>query len=365
MCSRVVILLVALALPLPARAQSTAELRQRAVRLQSHYLSLGGENHGRFEPRFPQADTVVSGEVMALVPKRYRSLARASFDGLTSDLSPVARAALSPVAGTMLFVLYHSGDLVRYDTAAALLAGRRQVRLIDVDSTSTKASVIEKAQRHLATRMRDDLDSVAADWLRDWMPMTAPTCADRERVYVNLATEASAVARRCATGDLVACALALRITPVRDPVRELYDASDRRLFVSRLNRNRDHRATMEQEGVSLCLAGNDMACEDELRKVSINLLPQPADQTALSIFFYDVLRAGGAGAMDRFRSSAALPLRERLEKASGRPLEDMLSDWHRSIRIGGSPLATRMERWTTLSFAVVMLGLAVMRREWA
>lgn len=345
-------------------AQGTAELRARAERLQERRLALVDDELAAGRLRHPPSDTLQAGSVMALFPRIYWRLAHASLPKLTESAPAYLKSSLSHTASITLFVLYHAGHPVSIDTSSAHAAGRIHIRLIDVDSTSTPEDVLEKARRHLANLMRHDLDTVAANWLRNWMPTTPPSSIDRERVYTNLATELSAVSRKCAMGDLAACALALRVTPVENAVRDLYDNNDRRLFVSRLASSSEQTRLMEAERISLCLGGNDPACVEALGRVAPDLLPAPTDQTALSIFFHDVLRSGGEGAMERFGIPGQLTVRQRLEHAGGKPLEQLLGEWHRSIKIGGSPWPTRLERWTTLSLSVVMLGLALVRRDW-
>jgi hypothetical protein len=181
-------------------------------------------------------------------------------------------------------------------------------------------------------------------------------------VYIELVTSPRSKVHSCFVGDLAACRAALALTGREDPVRAWYDAADRRAIVGRFGRLRGAIGRCQGDGA-------DEACEAALRAIPPSQLPVPLSAGAQLSLLQMALDAGGPGAYDRLRSSAAAnrSIEERLaltaRMASG---DSLLSTWRTNV-LAARPHTVEISApsaWAAVLWGVVLGFLALRSTRW-
>lgn len=351
-----------------ANAQSTAELKARALRAHSLSVaadSIEGRRRRADSASFAPTDTLVVGGPMLLLPERYRERAVEAAARAFGELTPELKGNLDSALTVLIMVVYRPGDRWRIDSLAALAAGRPYTVFVALDSNGSALDLAEAFRTRVATHIEARLDATAAHWIGSWIPVRPHGKIEREIAYTRLATQPSRPARGCIEGDIEQCALALRITLPRDTVTEWYGPNDRREQVRRWLES-GSPIPLDTAHAARCLEGDDSSCVLAVRSMPASLWPAPAHAGATESFMESVLRHGDHNSLRRFMRDSLTPLPLRLERAGGRPLRTMLAEWRGEI-VAARPRSSwpaRGERWTSLVGILLLAGGALARRVW-
>jgi hypothetical protein len=223
--------------------------------------------------------------------------------------------------------------------------------------------------RHLVNVMEnlalDGADSTLSSWLMlGRLPLRERAPGEWSDTYVQLATTQSAALDRCQRGDMEACLSALGLGRAEaTPLDAWYGPEDYRAVVGVARVPWDDTSTTTL--AERCRKRNDgKACSRVVRAIPPALLPLPLSAEARQLFVDEVFRAGGPAAYGRLMSSTG-PLRERLQIAAGRPIEDVARQWLDRVRIA-RPETTRMAPGVlvvVIGWCTLFTGLAAMRRS--
>jgi len=340
----------------PAAAQTRAELSQRIARLTTAFARaetarLRADSAARARVTF---DTIRAGPMRVLAA---RSIVRA--------VAPAVDSAWRALEAT--FGL--SARIVGQETIAVQFWGQAEGN-IPFDSPNTinlpAAPPTELVTRYVIQQgsriVRQTEDTQLTSWLSPQFAPGGPALDRLDVVYVELATSPRSKARSCFVGDLVACRAALGLAGREDPVRAWYDAADRRAIVRRFGRLGGDVGRCQRDGP-------DEACEAALRLIPPEQLPRPLSPAAQLSLLQIVLDAGGPGAYDRLRSSAAAKhsIEERLaltaRVASG---DSLLSAWRAKVH-AARPHTVEVSAgsaWAAVLWGVVLGFLALRSTRW-
>jgi hypothetical protein len=181
------------------------------------------------------------------------------------------------------------------------------------------------------------------------------------RAAIELVTTLSVRTRGCNAGDTEDCALALGITPVSDPLRQWYDAGDRRALVRR-EADTPGRNRTTANADDCVQRGSDEACLAYLQEPS----HAPISTEAAVGVLFTAARLGGAGALDRLLADTTGSLPARLEVMAGVPLDSLLSAWRNEARSRRTspPTLPRSVRWAALFWIAAFGTLALRSPRW-
>jgi hypothetical protein len=185
-----------------------------------------------------------------------------------------------------------------------------------------------------------------------------------QMVYLELATSASAVGRRCHAGDLAACRSALQLDSVSDPMREWYDAADRRRLIRRAAPRWRWRPTEE---LRLCIeAEDDLACEtlarDRFEQAGLRPISPLANHTLLET----AVQLGGDGAYGRMIRNEVSSVADWIAAVADAPADSVVAHWHSQV------VATRPDRarltatggWGAVAWVLVLVAAATRSTRW-
>lgn len=251
----------------PVDAQSTAQLRERALRfiaLQTAAESLDARARRVDSALFAPTDTLRAGGLRLRFAPLHRSVADSAARIVFRSMPPDLRASLDDALVDALFVMHRPGDLVAPPRDAT---NGRDIGYIPVDTSTGAARLAGVLGERIGAVLGSRLDDGARRWIGGWLPTRVLTRDDRKVVYRSLSTSPSRLGRDCVAGVQDTCGKALRILAVRDTVAEWYDASDRREVVRRHLESGviSNAGTREVES---CLRGDDARCDQTLRATS-------------------------------------------------------------------------------------------------
>ena len=197
--------------------------------------------------------------------------------------------------------------------------------------------------------------------LRQWMPQPytpALLRANLTALYVELATSPWHTARKCFTGDLGACQLALGISGT-DQVTDWFDATDRRHYVQQYL----GRPDFYRECIS---GGDDVKCLAVMRLDPRATVYPPLSLTARQLLLAMAVDTGGPAAFDRMLAAGTQPLAARLAVASRLPIDSLVGRW-RSRIVAARPqtiAADALAAWTAVAWGVLLIAAALRSSRW-
>jgi hypothetical protein len=184
-------------------------------------------------------------------------------------------------------------------------------------------------------------------------------------VYVALVTAPSPAARRCYTGDVAACRIALGFVPVADAVVEWYDAPRRQAIVRDLGDI--YQVQRGPRQVRACLdEGSDADCLAILQRVPPAAVPPPLPTAARFSVVRTAIALGGRSAYARLLTSPGRPMEDRLATAAGVSPDSLLGTWHAAV-MAARPRPVTVEPgggWMALAWGVAFGLLALRSSRW-
>lgn len=287
-----------------------------------------------------------------------RELARQAGDAVVEALAPAYGKALDTLRSNTFAIRNHEPE-------EAGKSDSNFVVVVEVAPDGSEAfRVVLRPEVALVTRalqtavlgaLKRSADPGLALWLQS-TDLPADTLPAREwsTARLNFLSSGAAVARRCYAGDLDACRLALGIRQAADPIRQLYDSTDRRRLVDLYARDSWRGA---RPGTVACLEGSDAACVAVLRA---GLLVHPVATTHRSHLVRVAMAVGGRGAMERLMLARG-DIDARLSAAAGTSTDALLKTWIARVRAGEKPSENMSPTLAAVSFgwvlAFTLLGL--------
>jgi hypothetical protein len=229
-------------------------------------------------------------------------------------------------------------------------------------------SILGTLAQAVAARMPAPLEP----WLGHIFPVSAMDDRGWEIVYRDLATSDAGVARRCSTGNLPACRLALLLDAM--PANRLtawYDESDYPRLVKNignpnlLNETYRSRSGEEQEA---CIVGQRLdACRRMLSLFSEASFREPTIGYTRSSLVLFALETGGADALARLHSATATTTLGQLAQGAGIGEDSLLARWQRRVADARphSPLPDFKVALASLAWAAFCGALAMRARPWS
>lgn len=170
------------------------------------------------------------------------------------------------------------------------------------------------------------LDSATKEWLRGPLLPTINRAQERSAVYVELASTDNRIVADCRDGKLERCREGFAFALPPDPILTWYEPVNRRRIASRSLQRRRRDPLVER-----CAAGNDGACIAELRTWGTRELPPPLTVGARHSLVWVALGLGGDGALERFESSTATNVEQRLADAARTSPTTLIGAWRDSV----------------------------------
>lgn len=340
----------------PGAAQTRAELSQRIARLTTAFA--------RAEAARVRADSAARGRI-AFDTIRAGPMRVLAARSIVSAVAPAVDSAWRALEATF----GRSARFVGQQTIVVQFWGQREGN-IPFDSPNV-LNLPAAPPPDLVTRfviqegshiVRQTEDGQLATWLPAQFAPGGPARTRLDVVYIELVTSPRSKVHSCFVGDLAACRAALALTGREDPVRAWYDAADRRAIVSRFGRLRG--------AIGRCQGGGpDEACEAALRALLPPQLPVPLSASGQLSLLQMALDAGGPGAYDRLRSSAAanrsieerLAITARIESG-----DSLLSAWRANV-LAARPHTVEISApsaWAAVLWGVVLGFLALRSTRW-
>lgn len=340
--------------------QSPAELHQRIVKLE-HALDGAVATTARRDSlrraAFP-LDTIHAGDLRVITTR-----------ALAARVAPAAATAwrvLEPTFGHATAVLraydvvveqmqQPEGTLPRRSGEFPVLLPERP------DQDLIARSLLARAAQIIATRQ----DSALTLWLKVTFTPAWPDAFPLAPVYVDLVTSSWSRARACYLGVRVACRAALGLSGREDPLREWYDAADRRKMV----REAPAATWSRINGVwaQQCMNdGADDTCERALRENRYFFLETPLDHAARLGLMHVALAAGGAGAYERLIAATGQPIEARLAAASGLSGDSLIARWRGRV-LAARPTTVAFgarSGWIAMAWSVLLGVLALRSTRW-
>ncbi len=355
-----VLVLLAALVPAPLRSQTGESRDLRLARLRARFAEL--------QARAERQDSLAALQLMV----RLDTLRAAGLVVLTdSAQAPALRSALPILEeqvrarlGTVpLELLRDARVLVRFGNA-----GPGWTRLITGDAQFLHIRDA-RASADLARDLRHSLAVVLAarggSGLQQWAGADLRIFEDqrvlREAAFIELTTSAARPARACLRGDVPACAVAVGLAPLTDP-GGWYEPGSARAVVQRRLRPRATDPAVAPRYRACVDDGDDPACLS-----LVDQFPAPYLSTRAAVTLLQTAATmGGSEAYARFFADSTPPIRERVERAAGVPLDSVVAEW-RSAVLAARPAPTRVPRrsqWTAVLWAAVFAVAAAGSTRW-
>ena len=347
----------------PPQVPTAAEQRERVSRLTRMFHAAAADARQSAARLTDDSglDTVRAGSLLVLVEPAHEALAREAADRAWDVLdarygSAAARLRLEPLIVRIDSTSTHAGDTTTM--GIMLTAGQAVRRPVPLNSRRLTQHLVH----HATVTMRSEMDPALRAWLGTYGALGFGELMF-ERAYEDLATSPSRVARGCLLGELADCREALAPGHQDDPASRWYDAPHRRTLAT--SRRWQLRAS-SPASYDACLAGDDAACDEVLRRLPPNEVPTPLSTLTRHSLVYLAVEVGGRDAFSRLLDHAGEPLDVRVSTAAGIPPDSLFGVWRSRIleaqpRRGGVPgstgtmalvwtavfgfLATRSTRW--------------------
>jgi len=348
--------------PLPARAQDAAQLRDRVARLTRafmHAQTLRAQFDTAATRRTP-VDTVRVGGLRLVVAKSMTPTVRAAADTAWGALARTFGRAAAELQRTPLVVQVQG----QTEGLLPVLAPARQVFV----PAGAGPDIIA---RGIVMQGAQSVSSQQDSALQHWMLGTLiPRLGGGNRfdlVFEELVTSSRTVVRQCYNGDLQACARAIALAPTPDPVRDWYDAGDRRQMVSEFNGwERSYAGGAYQRCAQ---GGSDSACIAALHAQPewlTSTVMQPMSGGARVSAVDVAIDVGGPGAYDRLLTSAGRTMADRLAAAAGVSVDSVLALWRARI-LAARPESLALQpsaAWAAVLWTVLLGFMALRSSRW-
>ena len=305
-----------------ARVDTITAHWQRAVTLLQAYDDSVARSRARL-------DTIRAGSLRVLVAPAIRSRVEAFVAVTAAQLDSQVGPAAQRLAKQWLVVRQ------RWDTTADTVVisavmppgprGFPKSREVEALWGALSDSLVIRGLRHASlSQLSTEVNGGFLRWLSsDVSPDTVSTYAWTQ-LRLGLVSSATAVARRCYDGDLIACRMTLRLVPVLDAATELFDAAGRRRFVTEGNYSPDAIEVA-------CRDGDDAACLTAARQLVRRGNPISPTRLMVMTATQTALRIGGREAYERLIRSTGAPA-QALADAAGVPLDSVLKVWQHNLR---------------------------------
>lgn len=280
---------------------------------------------------YERSDTVHAGPLLVLAARAPVILARQAADSVYALLAPGYGRALDLLRShTFVVRNIRPSDVDGVDSSYVLVAevlrdGSEAFRQVVVPERAVVTSVLRAAVLRALLR---DVDRGLKGWLANDLPWDTAATSVWAPARLSLLSSGAAAARRCYQADIEQCRLALRLREPADPIVELYDASDRRRIVSRIDD--EWRVRTLPTGAGACMAGDDAMCVAVLRQME---LPDPVSSAHRHQLLQVAIALGGSGAMERLILTPGTP-EARLGAAARVGADSVMRAWIARIRSG-------------------------------
>jgi len=360
MCRVLLALLLVTGIAGPLGGQAAESREARLARLRARYAEL--------QARAERQDSLAALRLLV----RLDTLRAAGLTVLTdSAQAPVLGSALAAfeqqaraqLGALPLDLLRDARVIVRFGNA-----GPGWTRLITEDAQFLQIRGAVRGD-DLARQLRHSLAVVLAarggTALQQWAGADLRIFADPaillEATYIELTTSPARPARACLGGDVPACAVALDLAPLTDP-RGWYEPGSARAVVQRALRLQTNDPAVAPR-YRACVEDADLtACQSLLQSFPVPRLSTRAAVTVLQ----RAAAMGGNQAYERFFADSTPPIRARLERAAGVPLDSLLGEWRAAV-MAARPEPTRVPRrsqWTAVLWAAVFAVAAAGSTRW-
>lgn len=356
----------------PARAQVTATLQGRFVRLADSTAALRHLINAREQRRraLGVADTLRHGQLVLV----------------TTGTMPRTVGAALPLAWERLMARYgHRLDRTPLVVEIAASEGPQVsvLKFRTATATAGRSPAVRGDILRLSSLSRDSLaeviaavagrpfwagsDSVLTGWRETADPVWTVREVNLEALYELLVASPWTVPRRCFAGDLAACRSLLALDPAAHVLIASYTPEEREVMVHRVAALASSRVPPEQ--ISACVSGRDPGRCDEVLVAAFpapwshgGSLGRPARQALLAL----ALQMRGAGAFDTLVTSVSVPMGERLARTAGVSEDSLVSRWRNSI-LGARPqpvTVTPAGGWAAMGWATLLGLLALGSSRW-
>ena len=325
-------------------------LREATARLDAHFDSASKR---RIVPG--SVDTIRAGALIVYTAPELRARARIATDSAWLLVTRIfgSRAALA--GGTPL--LLESSE--RRDSAS--LEDLVNGVLVELPPGTPAEQVRRGVLDVIGPAIYGHADAELKRWL-PWIYSDTILRLNVETLYEELATSPWSASRRCFDGSLVACRLALGITPV-DPITGWYDAADRRNYVAHVLPLPITAITAARECVR---DGDDQACIASLKRAPGGAPEPPLGAQARQLLVALAINTGGPDAYDRLLEHAGQPLEIRISAAAVVPIDTLVYRWRTRI-ISAHPqtvAADARAAWAAVAWGVLLMVIALRSTRW-
>jgi hypothetical protein len=188
-------------------------------------------------------------------------------------------------------------------------------------------------------------------------------------MFVEFSTAYSPSAAKCMSGDLVACRIALGLTPSDDPIHEWYDEESRRGLVQGM----EGVAARDPEATEVCVERRwDQVCVAILERVHAGGgLPSPVGPPARADLLLTALERGGDGALSRLLSLGntagdTIDMASALATVAREPFDTLLDRWQSTVTTSPPPQVTFEFHGAvvTLAWITGLLTLSLRNTRW-
>jgi hypothetical protein len=143
---------------------------------------------------------------------------------------------------------------------------------------------------------------------------------------LNLVSGDPSIGRNCYSGDMDACHHVLGLKESADPIRDHFNAADRRRVVAR---DLKYIHVADRLEANRCVNdGDDAACLIALRRRAMQYEPGNTGHNESLVRL--AMSMGGPGGYQRFLGTRGTPA-QRLAAAAGVPVENVVMEWQRRI----------------------------------
>jgi hypothetical protein len=346
---------------LPAKAQSVAELQHRldSLRLaeQRSHAKLDEYRRAHRLPTDTTQDSVsvVRGRVTIVFTHNDSVLIRsmaAAVDQQLADLGPFVDR-ITP--------LRFSVDSTPSRTPAR---GTRELKVIRyyMPSGGVSQTVAARDPREMAgvivSRASEAVVNASSSPVRAWHPGPLPLDPEEQAhqnwalARMDVTMSLSRGGRRCYQGDLEDCRRFVGLTPIANPVMDMYDADGRRELVEARSEMADR---MNHALADRCrFKGSDSACIALLQmNDSLAIFALANEYSRRSLLTYALFK-GGHGASERLMASTG-SIGDALAAASNQPLNDLVTGWQQNLREGSVGFGGLS--WPIVISSLVWMGL--------
>ena len=364
------LVLGAAALPMgPVSAQDNSELERRvdAAVLQRNAATavLNAYRQRTVATRvyrvYPDTVAILNGALRIVTSREFLSIVRDAGSRAEAFIRQRAGDQASLLSGTVLTVWTDSVRRAEHGLIVSPLINGREIN--DVPLLANASSVTrwlqDHAQRLLVTRGKPRVET----WLGGGLPIDSATNSEWRDLRLELVSSQAAVARRCFSGDLMACKVTLGLHVEADPPTAWYDSAQRRALVAdaRKSERIDRRVS------TACVAGHDAECIALMRTSSILAFwsAPPGSTLARMMLVQVAFDMGDQGGLARLAGSNDTAS-EAVSAIAGVPLDSVVAKWQRQVHSGGieSEIATPIVALAAVGWVLVLCALSLRSPRW-